>query len=75
MARLQERLNAETVENYGVTTGDLDKVRTIAPSHVAIVREYLVDLLTPEEFATIGKAFERVLMSLNPSDTARLPDA
>jgi DNA-binding MarR family transcriptional regulator len=32
-----------------------------APCHVASVRERLVDVLTPEEFAVLGKASKRLL--------------
>ncbi|WIV59333.1 MarR family winged helix-turn-helix transcriptional regulator [Amycolatopsis nalaikhensis] len=36
-------------------------LETAAPTHVEGVREHLIDLLSPQEQATIAAAFERVL--------------
>ncbi|MEU5257247.1 MarR family transcriptional regulator [Amycolatopsis sp. NPDC021455] len=41
---------------------------TAAPTHVEGVREHLIDLLTPEEQATIASAFERVLDHLSEAE-------
>ncbi|HKN52019.1 MAG TPA: MarR family transcriptional regulator [Amycolatopsis sp.] len=38
---------------------------TAAPTHVEGVREHLIDLLSPEEQATIATAFDRVLDHLS----------
>jgi DNA-binding MarR family transcriptional regulator len=38
-----------------------------APSHVASVREHLVDVLTPAEFAALGQACAKVADHLRPS--------
>ena len=43
----------------------LDKA---APTHVEGVREHLIDLLSPEEQATIAAAFDRVLGHLSEAD-------
>jgi DNA-binding MarR family transcriptional regulator len=40
-----------------------------APTHVKGVRDHMIDLLTPEEHAVIGKAFARVLEHLTDLDT------
>ncbi len=37
-----------------------------APAHVASVREHLVDVLTPEEFATLGRICDKVVERLRP---------
>ncbi|RSM41811.1 MarR family transcriptional regulator [Amycolatopsis balhimycina DSM 5908] len=41
---------------------------TAAPTHVEGVREHLIDLLSPEEQATIAAAFERVLDHLSEAE-------
>jgi DNA-binding MarR family transcriptional regulator len=41
---------------------------TAAPTHVEGVREHLIDLLSPEEQATIAAAFERVLDHLSETE-------
>ncbi len=38
-----------------------------APAHVAAVRRYLVDVLTPEEFATLGRAMAKVAVTAKAS--------
>lgn len=38
-----------------------------APVHVASVREHLVDVLTPEEFAALGRICDKVAERLRPS--------
>jgi DNA-binding MarR family transcriptional regulator len=40
-------------------------LQTAAPTHLEGVREHLIDLLSPEEQATIAAAFERVLDHLS----------
>lgn len=37
-----------------------------APDHVASVRAHLVDVLTDQEFAALGRACAKVAMALNP---------
>jgi DNA-binding MarR family transcriptional regulator len=39
--------------------GDL-LLRNVAPSHVAGVRDYLVDLVSPEDFAALGRVMDAV---------------
>lgn len=41
-----------------------------APDHVASVRSHLVDQLSPQEFATLGRACEKVLAHLGSIDAA-----
>lgn len=51
-------------------TADGDALlKSAAPTHVAGVRQHLIDLLTPEEQLVVGTVFSRVLEHLN-----RLPD-
>lgn len=47
-----------------LTDAGWSAIETAAPDHVASVRAYLVDLLTPEEFAALGKACERISQNL-----------
>ncbi|MET8854339.1 MarR family transcriptional regulator [Amycolatopsis sp. NPDC004625] len=51
-------------DKRGVITEATDEgmalLEKAAPTHVEGVREHLIDLLTPEEQATIAEAFERV---------------
>ena len=42
-------------------------IEQLAPFHVAGVREYFLDHLTPEELTTIGAAFARIGEQLDPS--------
>ena len=39
-----------------------------APTHVASVREHLVDVLTPDEFAELGRLCAKVTERLRPAD-------
>ena len=41
------------------------KLVATAPAHVDSVREHLVDVLTPEEFETLGKLSRKILSSLD----------
>ncbi|HEY0452766.1 MAG TPA: MarR family transcriptional regulator [Actinophytocola sp.] len=43
-----------------LTDKGMDRLRTTAPTHVAGVREHLIDLMTPEEHAVLAEVFERV---------------
>lgn len=43
-----------------LTEAGLQAITTAAPDHVDSVRAYLVDLLTPEELAALGKACRRI---------------
>ncbi|GAB3138759.1 MarR family transcriptional regulator [Amycolatopsis stemonae] len=43
-------------------------LRTAAPTHLEGVREHLIDLLSPQEQATIAAAFERVLDHLSEAE-------
>ena len=46
--------------NCVMTEAGWQLLRTVAPDHVAGVRDHLVDLLEPEEMATLGRIFARV---------------
>ena len=48
-----------------LTDKGMDLLRAAAPTHVAGVREHLIDLLTPEEHASLATMFERVLKHLD----------
>jgi DNA-binding MarR family transcriptional regulator len=48
-----------------LTDKGMDLLRAAAPTHVAGVREHLIDLLTPEEHAALATMFERVLKHLD----------
>jgi DNA-binding MarR family transcriptional regulator len=50
-----------------LTDTGLRTLRQAAPSHVASVREHLVDLLSEEEAATLARIAERVVDRLAPS--------
>jgi DNA-binding MarR family transcriptional regulator len=41
-------------------------LRQAAPPHVASVRQHLIDLLTPEEVATLDTIAEKVIEKLTP---------
>ncbi|HWJ98291.1 MAG TPA: hypothetical protein VNQ33_09035, partial [Acidimicrobiales bacterium] len=43
-------------------------IEAVAPHHVAGVREYFLDKISPEELATIAGAFAKVNDQLGPSD-------
>ncbi len=46
-----------------------------APAHVTSVREHFVDVLTPAEFAALGRACAKVVAHLQSSDEADLTEA
>ncbi|MDX6742059.1 MarR family winged helix-turn-helix transcriptional regulator [Actinocorallia sp. A-T 12471] len=46
--------------NAVLTDKGFEVLAEAAHDHVATVREYLVDLLTPEEFEVVGRVFARV---------------
>jgi DNA-binding MarR family transcriptional regulator len=46
-----------------------------APMHVASVREHLVDVLTPDEFAELGRLCAKVTERLRPSEGANCEGA
>ena len=46
--------------NCAMTDAGWDLLVTAAPTHVAGVRDHLVDLLAPEEMATLGRIFGKV---------------
>ena len=48
-----------------LTEAGMAQLRAAAPTHVAGVREHLIDLLTPEEHASLATMFERVLKHLD----------
>ncbi|MGA0066668.1 MAG: MarR family winged helix-turn-helix transcriptional regulator, partial [Candidatus Nanopelagicales bacterium] len=53
--------------SFAVLTQDgYDFLVTTAPVHVASVRAHLVDVLTPEEFATLGRICDKVVERLRP---------
>lgn len=49
--------------NAVLTDAGLERLRSAAPVHLRGVREHIVDLLTPEELATIAAAFGRIVDS------------
>jgi DNA-binding MarR family transcriptional regulator len=51
-----------------LTEAGIAQLTKAAPTHVAGVREHLIDLLTTEEQASIATAFTRVLDHLNELD-------
>ena len=54
--------------NAVLTAHGWDALVEAAPTHVAGVREHLVDLLTPEQFADLGDALAVVARHLNSPD-------
>jgi DNA-binding MarR family transcriptional regulator len=52
-----------------LTDEGLALLATAAPTHVEGVREHLIDLLSPQEQATIAAAFERVLEHLSEAES------
>lgn len=50
--------------NAHLTDTGLAALRSASHTHVTGVREYLVDLASPEELAVIGRVFERVVTHL-----------
>lgn len=47
-----------------LTDSGWDAIVAAAPDHVTSVRRYLVDLLSPEEFAALGAACQRIADNL-----------
>jgi DNA-binding MarR family transcriptional regulator len=43
-----------------LTDAGKDLLRTAAPGHVTTVREYLIDLFTPEQLAQLGSFMQTV---------------
>jgi DNA-binding MarR family transcriptional regulator len=56
--------------NARLTAAGWAKVKESAPGHVATVREYVIDALTPEQVAQLGSIADAVLHRLDP-DGAR----
>ena len=56
--------------NARLTPAGWAKVEESAPGHVAVVREYVIDALTPEQVAQLGSIADAVLHRLDP-DGAR----
>ncbi|MEY3277959.1 MAG: hypothetical protein RLZZ426_445 [Actinomycetota bacterium] len=57
-----------------MTDAGWDKLVETAPSHVASVREHLVDILTPEEFALLGELSNKILASLTSENKLKRLD-
>jgi DNA-binding MarR family transcriptional regulator len=84
--RMQKAGLVERVESpedrRGVIARLTDKGRDLlvraAPLHVAGVRDYLVDLVSPDDFAAVGRVFNAVsdhLVDCHPSIEMRTPPA
>lgn len=56
-----------------LTSAGVAMIQRAAPDHVKTAREFLVDTMSPAEFANLGQAMERALATLNPADIDRLP--
>jgi DNA-binding MarR family transcriptional regulator len=54
--------------NARLTTDGWQKVRESAPGHVATVREYVIDALTPEQVAQLAAISDAILARLDPGD-------
>jgi DNA-binding MarR family transcriptional regulator len=52
--------------NAVLTEAGWDKIVQAAPGHVAAVREFVVDALTPAQLAQLGRVSERMLARLDP---------
>jgi DNA-binding MarR family transcriptional regulator len=52
--------------NAVLTEAGWAKVVQAAPGHVATVREFVIDALTPAQLAQLGRAAERMLARLDP---------
>ncbi len=48
-----------------LTDAGMAQLRAAAPTHVAGVREHLIDILTPDEHEALATIFERVLKHLD----------
>jgi DNA-binding MarR family transcriptional regulator len=57
-----------------MTDAGWDKLVETAPSHVASVREHLVDILTAEEFALLGELSNKILASLTSENKLKRLD-
>lgn len=70
-ARLVRRVR-DPEDKRGVITELTEEGKALlgkaAPTHVEGVREHLIDLLSPEEQATIAAAFDRVLAHLSEGE-------
>ena len=53
-----------------LTPAGLDAIERAAPRHVASVRRNMIDLLTAQEIATLGKLSHRVVEHLSRTDAA-----
>ena len=56
-----------------ITDTGQDAIEAAAPDHVAQVRHYFIDLLSPEELRVISEVSHRVLESLHPAEPSE-PD-
>jgi DNA-binding MarR family transcriptional regulator len=54
--------------NARLTADGWQKVRESAPGHVATVREYVIDALTPEQVAQLAAISDAILARLDPGD-------
>ena len=52
--------------NAVLTEAGWEKIVQAAPGHVAAVREFVIDALTPAQLAQLGRAAERMLARLDP---------
>jgi DNA-binding MarR family transcriptional regulator len=52
--------------NAVLTEAGWDKIVQAAPGHVAAVREFVIDALTPVQLAQLGRVSERMLARLDP---------
>ncbi|MGW1030409.1 MarR family winged helix-turn-helix transcriptional regulator [Streptomyces sp. NPDC002577] len=57
-----------------LTAEGLRAIEQAAPSHVANVREYFIDLLSPQELALLTEISERVLGQLAASGELKVPE-
>jgi DNA-binding MarR family transcriptional regulator len=58
-----------------LTPAGWDFLVATAPTHVESVRDHLVDVLTPEEFAELGRLCSKVSSGLLPRGTASSEDS
>jgi DNA-binding MarR family transcriptional regulator len=54
--------------NARLTADGWQKVRESAPGHVATVREYVIDALTPEQVTQLAAISDAILARLDPGD-------
>lgn len=52
-----------------ITPAGRKVIESAAPRHVAAVRRYVVDVLTPKELATLGRISQRILDQLDDGST------